>query len=71
MIIFMNRVQGYKAPIVIPRWPPKIQDGRQEIQFFYISTSDSGDFPRIIEIALLPFFIYLTRPFIKELFLYC
>ena len=28
------RVQGYKVPIVNPRWPPKIQDGRHEIQFF-------------------------------------
>ena len=46
------RVQAYQVSIVNPRWPPKIQDGRHEIQFFDISTSDGGDFPRIIEIAL-------------------
>ena len=41
------------VPILNPRWSPKIQDGRNEIQFFYISTSNGGDFPSIIEIALL------------------
>ena len=46
------RVQAYQVPIVIPSWPPKIQDGLNEIHFFDISTSDGGDFPRIIEIAL-------------------
>ena len=34
-----------------PRWPPRNQ-------FFYISTTDGGDFPRIIEIAL---FLILTH----------
>ena len=38
--------------MVNPRWPPKIQDVRLEIFFLVISTSDRGDFPRIIEIAL-------------------
>ena len=32
-----------------------MQDGRHEIQFFDISTSDGGDFPHIIEIALYIF----------------
>ena len=42
---------------LIEKWPPNIQDGRHEIQFFfYSSTSERGDFPRIIEITL---FIYL------------
>ena len=53
----MNRIQGKKFLIVNPRWLPKIQDGRHEIQFFDISTSDDGDFTRIIEIALYSFFI--------------
>ena len=33
----------------------KNQDGRHEIQFLDISTSDGGDFPRIIEIALFKY----------------
>ena len=33
----------------------KIQDGRNEIHFFDISTSDGGNLPRIISIALLYF----------------
>ena len=53
MIVTIYRVQAYQVPIVNPRWPTKIQDGRHEIQFFDISTSDGGDFPRIVEIALL------------------
>ena len=53
MIVTIYRVQAYQVPIVNPRWPPKNQDGRHEIEFFDISTSDRGDFPRIIEIALL------------------
>ena len=36
----------------------KIQDGRRKIQFFHISTSDGGDFPRIIEIALCVFVFF-------------
>ena len=50
------------VPILNPRWSPKIQDGRNEIQFFYISTSNGGDFPSIIEIALslLCFFFILA-----------
>ena len=36
----------------------KIQDGRHEIKFFDISTSDGGDLPRIIEIALF-FFLFI------------
>ena len=42
-------------PIVNPRWPPKIQDGCHEIFFFFISTSDRGDFTRIIVIDLFVF----------------
>ena len=46
------------------KYPLSIQDGLQKSKmaatifrfFFYISTSDRGDFPRIIEIAL---FVYL------------
>ena len=38
------------------KYPLSIQDGRNEIQFFDISTSDSSDFPRIIEMALLLIF---------------
>ena len=37
----------------------KIQDGRHEIQFFDISTSDGGDFPRIVDVAML--FIIIHR----------
>ena len=61
MIVTIYRVQAYQVPIVNPRWPPKIQDGRHEIQFFDISTSDGGDFPRIIEIALF-FFFFFNHP---------
>ena len=32
-IFTLYRVQGYKAPIVNPSWPPKIQGGRNEIQY--------------------------------------
>ena len=52
MIVTIYRVQAY------PKWPPKFQDDHHEIQFFNISTSDGGDFPRIIEIAL--FWLYST-----------
>ena len=52
MSVTVYRVQVYQVPIVNPTWPPKIQDGRHERFFFVISTSDRGDFPRIIEIAL-------------------
>ena len=38
---------------LIEKCPSKIQDGCHEIKFFVISTSDRGDFPRIIVIALL------------------
>ena len=39
---------------LIEKCPSKIQDGRNEIYlFFFISTSDRGDFPRIIVIDLL------------------
>ena len=32
MIVTMYyRVQAYRVPIVNPRWPPKIQNGRHEI----------------------------------------
>ena len=46
----------------LPGFPfiAKIQDARHEIQlfcFFYLSTLDGGDFPRIIEIALLDIFL--------------
>ena len=52
VIATIYRVQAYQGPIVNPRWLPKIQDGRHETQFFfYISTSDGGDFPPFIEIA--------------------
>ena len=54
MIVTIYRVLAYQVPTVNPRWPPKIQDGHHEIHFFYISTSDGSDFPRIIEIALFP-----------------
>ena len=33
MSVTIYRAQDYKVPIVNPRWPPKIQDGRHEIQF--------------------------------------
>ena len=39
MIITIYRVQDYQVRIINPRWPPKIQDGCQEIQFFDISAS--------------------------------
>ena len=42
----------------IEKWPPKIPNGRHVIKFFDISTSNRGDFPRIIEIALFTFFSY-------------
>ena len=42
----------------------KIQDGRHEIQFCDISTSDDGGFLRNIEIALFHiFFVYLMTLF--------
>ena len=41
------------------KYPLSIQDDRHEIQFIDISTSDNGDFPRIIEIALFLFKIAL------------
>ena len=37
MIVTLYRIQAYLAyqvPIVNPRLPPKVQDGRHEIQFF-------------------------------------
>ena len=40
MIVIMNRIQGQKFPIVYPKWPPKIQDGRHEIKFFDIFAYD-------------------------------
>ena len=58
MIFTIYRVQAYQVTIVNSRWPPKIQDGSHEIQFFDISTPDCGDFPRIIEIALLSLFSF-------------
>ena len=39
IIATLYRIQAYQVPIINPRWPPKIQDGRHEIQFFDISTS--------------------------------
>ena len=34
MIVTIYRVQSYQVPIVNPRWPPKSQDIRDEIEFF-------------------------------------
>ena len=34
MIVTIYRLQAYQVPIVNPRWPPKFQDGRLEVQFF-------------------------------------
>ena len=34
MIVTIYSVQAYQVPIVNPRWPPKIQDGRHEIECF-------------------------------------
>ena len=56
MIVSIYRLQADQVPIVSLRLPPKIQDIHHEIQFFEILTSDGGDFPRIIEIALFSFF---------------
>ena len=65
MIVTIYRVLACQLPIVNPRWPPIIQDGRHQIQFFDISTSDRGDFPRIIVIAL--FYLYThTKNIILE-----
>ena len=36
----MNRIQGYKFPIVNPRWPPKIKDGHRKIKFLTFSRHD-------------------------------
>ena len=58
MIVTIYRVQAYQVLILNPIWPPKIQDGRHEIQLFDISTSDAGDFPRIIEIVLLDLYSF-------------
>ena len=45
------------------KYPLSIQDGRQKskmaVHFFDISTSDGGDLPRIIEIALFFFYCQL------------
>ena len=35
MIVTIYRVQAYQIPIVNPRRPPKIQDGRHEIELFW------------------------------------
>ena len=40
MIVTIYRVQAYQVPIANPRWPPEIEDGCHEIEFFDISTSD-------------------------------
>ena len=45
----------WEMPVKNPRWPPR------KFFFFVISTSDRGDFPRIIEIALL-FHLQLSKP---------
>ena len=44
---------------LIEKCPSKIQDGRHESFFFVISTSVRGDFPRIIEIALYFFILFI------------
>ena len=46
-------VQMIDVEYKLINYPLSIQDGRHKIQFFDISTSDGGDFPRIIESALL------------------
>ena len=64
MIVTMYRIQGKKSLL-------SIQDGRQKskmattkLSFIDISTSDRGDFPRIIEIALLDFTFIFIHQFI-------
>ena len=53
---------------LIEKCPSKIQDGRHENMFFVISTSDRGDFPRIIVIALfLNIFIIRTYLLINQI----
>ena len=44
MIVTINRVQEYQVPIVKPRWSPKIQDGRYEIQLGIFFTFSPYDF---------------------------
>ena len=39
MIVSIYKEQGYKVPIVNPRWPPKIKDGRHDNQFLDIFAS--------------------------------
>ena len=56
MVVTINRLQAYQVPIVNPRRPPKSKLAATKLSFFDISTSDGGDFPRIIEIALFLFF---------------
>ena len=51
---------------LIEKWPPKILDGRHEIEFFDISTSDRSDFPRILEIALFFLFLIQVNPFLDS-----
>ena len=52
-------VQMIDREYILNKYPFSIQGGRHEIQFFDISTSDGGDFPRIIEIAL--FYIFVVK----------
>ena len=59
IILTIYRVQAYQLAYLL-----LIQDGRQrsnmaatKFSFFDISTSDRGDFPRIIEIAMFLFLL--------------
>ena len=45
-----------EMPVKNPRWPPR------NLVFFYIWTSDRGDFPRIIVIALFSFIFSKVCP---------
>ena len=50
--------KGIKIPHCQSKMAAKNQDGRNKIEFFDISTSDRGDFSRIIELALFILFLY-------------
>ena len=58
IIVTIFLVQAYQVPIVNPKWQPKSKMAATKFSFFDISTSDCGDFPRIVEIALLFFFFF-------------
>ena len=67
MIVTIYRVQAFQVPIVNPRWPPKIQDGRNDFfNFFFTFEHQTARISRASSRS--PCFLYIIEPILCVIF---